>query len=241
MDLIGKTLLITGAARRLGKSFAIGMAKKGANIIIHYSQSAAEALQTQQEVLEIGQKAWLLQADLNDPQQCETLMHRAFELATPDILVNSAAIFENQDFFTTTLEDWQRHLQINLTAPFLLSQQFAKRLPPENKGRIINILDWRAFRPGKDHFAYTISKASLTALTKAIAVSAAPRIIANGLALGAILPPSDGGISDDILKNVPSGRWAEESEVLEALLFLISGPEYITGEILHVDGGRHLV
>ena len=105
----------------------------------------------------------------------------------------------------------------------------------------MNILDWRALRPGKDHFPYTISKAALSAMTQSLAVALAPGIIVNGLAFGAILPPSDGGETEDILNDVPVMRWAHLEEVGEALLFLLDGPEYITGEIVHLDGGRHLI
>ena len=96
-------------------------------------------------------------------------------------------------------------------------------------------------RPGADHFPYTISKAALAAMTKSLAVALAPKIVVNGLALGAILPPSERKATPDIIRNVPAGRWAEEHEVEQALIFALTCPAYITGEIIHVDGGRHLV
>jgi NAD(P)-dependent dehydrogenase (short-subunit alcohol dehydrogenase family) len=139
----------------------------------------------------------------------------------------------------TTLEDWQRNIAINLTAPFLLSKAFARQA--KDGGRIVNILDWRALRPGADHFPYTISKASLAAMTRSLAVALAPDLPVNGLALGAILPPADGAANAEILKNVPMKRWAQEDEIEQALIFLLTCPAYITGEIIHVDGGRQLV
>ncbi len=121
----------------------------------------------------------------------------------------------------------------------MLSQAFAKHV---NKGRIVNILDWRATRPGADHFPYTVTKSALAAMTKSLAVALAPHITVNGLALGAILPPSNQvSASEKIIEAVPAQRWSEAGEVEEALLFLLSGSAYITGEIIHVDGGRHLV
>lgn len=132
-------------------------------------------------------------------------------------------------------------MRINLTAPFLLSQCFAEAIPAQTEGRIVNILDWRVLRPGADHFPYTISKAGLAALTRSLAIALAPNIIVNGLALGAILPPKDGGLTDDLLEDVPVKRWADLEEVNESLLFLLDGPRYITGEIIHLDGGRHLI
>ena len=139
------------------------------------------------------------------------------------------------------MADWERHMAINLAAPFLLSKAFAAQVPSNGEGRIVNIVDWRALRPGADHFPYTISKAALTSLTYAMAAALAPNITVNGLALGAILPPSEQPASPDILKFVPAARWGELPEVEAALIFLLSGPAYITGEILHVDGGRHLI
>jgi len=137
--------------------------------------------------------------------------------------------------------DWENHLAINLTAPFLLCQAFAKNHPTGETARIINILDWRALRPGTDHFPYTISKSGLYAMTKSLAAALAPEITVNGIAFGAILPPSDGGDVSEVLDYVPADRWAELDEVHKTVLFLLTGPEYITGEVIHLDGGRHLV
>jgi len=103
------------------------------------------------------------------------------------------------------------------------------------------LLDWRAMRPGSDHLPYTVSKSALAALTRSLAAALAPQITVNGLALGAILPPGNGEVHRDILNYVPAGRWASLEEVGQTLIFLLDGPAYITGEIIHVDGGRHLV
>lgn len=240
-SLNGKTILITGAAKRVGRIFALACARAGADIIIHHGNSADEALQVKDEIESLGRQAWILASDLGKPAEVPRLISQANEFSPLYALVNSAAIFESLSFSETTYEDWERHIAINLTAPFLLSQAFAKQVPENGLGRIVNILDWRALRPAADHFPYTISKAALAALTQSMAVALAPRITVNGLALGAILPPSDGAAQDNIIKNVPAGRWSEAKEVEDALLFLLTGPAYITGEIIHVDGGRHLV
>lgn len=237
--LNGKTILVTGAAKRVGKIFALACARAGADVVIHHGHSDEEAEEARQEIIGMGHKAWVFQADLNDSSQVGGLVARINESTPLHGLVNSAAIFESLTLENTSGEDWEKHLAINLTAPFLLSQAFAKQAP--DGARIVNILDWRALRPGADHFPYTISKAALAAMTKSLAVALAPRIIVNGLALGAILPPSDGNAKPDIIKNVPARRWAETHEVEQALLFLLTCPEYMTGEIIHLDGGRHLV
>ena len=240
LPLLNKTVLITGGARRVGRLFALGCAQAGADIIIHHGHSAEEAASTKGEIEAIGRSAWSLQADFNQPEDAAKLISQANKLAPLDALVNSAAIFEARTLEDTALEDWERHMRINLTTPFLLSQAFAAQLAEEAEGRIVNILDWRALRPGADHFPYTISKAALAAMTRSLAAALAPRITVNGLALGAVLPPADGG-GNDVIENVPAGRWSEAEEIQQALVFLLGGPAYVTGEIIHVDGGRHLV
>ena len=240
--LNGKTILITGAAKRIGRLFALTCAHAGADIIIHHGHSQDEALQVQDEIESLGQRAWILASDFGQPAEVTRLISQANEFSPLYALVNNAAIFEHLSFNETTYEEWERHVAINLTAPFLLSQAFAKQIPENEQGRIINILDWRALRPAADHFPYTISKAALAAMTQSLAVALAPRITVNGLALGAILPPADNpSAGENILVNVPAKRWGEAGEVEDALLFLLTGPAYITGEIIHVDGGRHLV
>lgn len=214
-------------------------ARAGADVVIHHGHSEAEADAVRADILALGRQAWIVQADLGDPFQAENLIPLINESTPLHALINSAAIFEPLSLESTSFHDWQRHLQINLTTPFLLCQAFAKQAP--EGGRIVNILDWRALRPGADHFPYTISKAALASMTKSLAVALAPGIIVNGLALGAILPPSGGTAKPDIIKNVPARRWAEEDEVGQALLFVLTCPAYITGEIIHLDGGRHLV
>ncbi len=242
MSLENKNILITGAAKRIGRALALILAQHGANIIIHYNRSMAEAFEVQKEIESLGRRAYLIQADLNNPDHILELMKKVNAIGTLFGLINNASIFEPITFTTTTLDAWQRHFMINLTAPFLLSKLFAEQLETNQEGRIVNILDWRAFRPGKNHFPYTISKSALAALTYSLALELAPNITVNGLALGAILPPMNQGKNiDEIISPVPAKRWGTLNEVGDALVFLLDGPTYITGEIIHVDGGRHLV
>ena len=237
--MAGSVILVTGGARRVGRIFALACARAGADVVIHHGHSEQEAQAARQEIEGLGRRAWVIEADLSDPAQAANLIPLLNEFTSLHGLVNSAAIFESLSLETTDLDAWQKHLQINLTTPFLLSQSFAKQAP--EGARIVNILDWRALRPGADHFPYTVSKAALAAMTRSLAVALAPKIVVNGLALGAILPPSDGKAKADLLKNVPAGRWADSEEVEQALIFALTCPAYITGEIIHVDGGRHLV
>lgn len=242
MELEGSYVLITGSARRLGREMALAVARAGGHVIIHHGHSPQDALSLKAEIEALGRKGYIIQADFSSIAGVEQLIEQAFDIAEIRVLVNNAAIFQDLTWQETSLEHWQNHFQINLTAPFLLSQAFTVHLPPDSQGRIVNILDWRALRPQGDHFPYTITKAALAAMTRSLAVSLAPRITVNGLALGAILPPSSGEAKEDhILQHVPAQRWADIKELNQALLFLLTGPAYITGEIIHVDGGRHLI
>jgi NAD(P)-dependent dehydrogenase (short-subunit alcohol dehydrogenase family) len=239
--LEGKTILVTGAARRVGRILVLACGRAGADVIIHHGHSAEEASDVQKEIASFGRRSWVLSSDLSNSDEVSSLIFKANEISPLYGLVNSAAIFESLSLEGTTLKDWERHMAINLTAPFLLSQAFAMGLPEGAEGRIVNILDWRALRPGADHFPYTVSKAALAAMTRSMAVALAPHIMVNGLALGAVLPPSDRPVNENIIKDVPAKRWSKPEEVGEALIFLLAGPAYITGEIIHVDGGRHLI
>jgi NAD(P)-dependent dehydrogenase (short-subunit alcohol dehydrogenase family) len=241
MSLKGKLILITGAARRVGRELALSVAHAGADVIIHYNSSQAEAKSLSDEITNLGRQAFLIQADLKFPSELDTLIHKATQHGPLYALVNNASIFESLTWQNTTLDAWNDHLMVNLTAPFMLSQAFARSLPADQTGRIVNLLDWRATHPRADHLPYSISKAALAALTRSLAIALAPNITVNGLALGAVLPPATGDPPANILKRVPAGRWAELSEVSQALIFLLDGPTFVTGEIIHIDGGRHLV
>jgi NAD(P)-dependent dehydrogenase (short-subunit alcohol dehydrogenase family) len=223
----------------VGRALAEALARAGADVAVHYGGSGDQAEEVVKEIRGLGRRSTAIRADLADPGQAASLLDRAeAELGPIDWLVNSAAIFEALDLAATTVDAWDRHMAINLRAPFLLSQAFA-RARAGQAGAVVNILDWRALRPAADHFPYTIAKAGLAAMTRSLAVALAPAIRVNGLALGAILPPSDG--RPPRLNDVPAGRWARLEEVGQALVFLLDGPDYITGSIVHLDGGRHLV
>lgn len=240
--LRGKTILITGGARRIGLSLALAAANEGAGVVLHFNKSKADAERAGDEIQNLGVPFHLLQANLQDLEQSRRAISRAINMAGPLYgLVNNASIFEPVSFDSTTLDHWMENIAIHMTVPFLLCQDFAAALPADHTGRIINMLDWRALRPASDHFPYSVSKAGLAALTRSTAVALAPRISVNALALGAILPPEGEAMSETMIRNVPAKKWGSVTDVQEAFIFLMTGPAYITGEILHVDGGRHLI
>jgi len=243
MDLRERVVLVTGGAKRIGRATVLALADRGAKVVIHYSRSADEAEATLREVEKRGGEAMLLQADLMDEAAVGGIIAAAAErLGRVDVLINNAAIFEAGGFLDTTSENWDRHFAVNLKAPFLLSQDFARQVPDEGEGKIVFVTDWRGLRPGVGHFAYTLTKAALVAMTKSVARVAAPRITANAVALGAILPPegADAGHFDRKRATIPLKRTGETSDVVATILFLLEGGDFITGETIVVDGGEHL-
>lgn len=220
---------------------ALALARSGANVIIHFNNSFSDAENLANQIKDTGREVWLLQADISKVKGLELLCEDAFAIAQVSALINNASIFHPGSFLETSLASWQNHLQVNLTAPFLLSQAFARNLGNDSVGSIINLVDWRALRPGKDHFAYTISKAALVAMTQSLALSLAPNISVNAIALGAILPPENEQIDTKLMENVPLKRWAELSELHSLLIYLLKRPLSLTGQVIHLDGGRHLV
>lgn len=240
-SLSGQTVLITGAARRLGRSMSLAAAAAGANVVIHYNHSKQEAEELAAQIQQLGSTAYLVCSDLSTAKGVLDLCKQAFSMATVTALVNNASIFRPDPFIDTTLLSWQEHLQVNLTTPYLISQYFALNYQSDSIGKIINMLDWRALRPGKDHFAYTITKSALAAMTQSMALTLAPRIVVNAIALGALLPPENEVPDPSILDKVPMKRWAKLNELDSLLIYLLSGPVSLTGQIIHLDGGRNLI
>jgi NAD(P)-dependent dehydrogenase (short-subunit alcohol dehydrogenase family) len=241
--LTGRVALVTGGAKRIGRELVLALAAQGARVVIHYDSSAEEARAAVDATDGLGAGAALVRGDLADPELAAGLVAEASVPFGPlDILVNNAAIFGQGSVLETSLQDWDRHHAINLRAPFLLSQAFARALPSDQLGDIINLNDYRALRPGSDHFAYTNSKVGLHGLTRSLALALAPRIRVNELALGAVLPPE--GTGEDYLHvlkgDIPTARFSKPTEVAAAMLSLLTNPS-LTGQTICVDGGRHLV
>ncbi|MFQ5586770.1 MAG: SDR family NAD(P)-dependent oxidoreductase [Thermodesulfobacteriota bacterium] len=243
MDLKDKVVLITGGAKRLGRAMGIALAQRGARVVIHYSRSGEAAEDTLKEVKQQGGDGILIQADLMDEAAVGGIIKKASDhYGRLDILINNAAIFEAGGFADTTSENWDRHFAINLKAPFLLSQGFARQIPEDGHGKIIFISDWRGFRPGIGHFAYTLTKSTLITMTKSVARVVAPRITVNSLALGAILPPegADEGFFSSKIEAIPLRRIGSPEDVVATIQFILEGSDFITGETILVDGGEHL-
>lgn len=237
--LKGETALVTGAARRLGRAIALALADEGCNVVVHCRSSTADAGGVREEIERRGAKAWVLTADLSDQQQTDALVERAIDSAgSIDLLVNNASIFHRGGLDEMDLGDVLHHFQVNAWAPLSLSREF-KRL--SGRGKIVNIVDTRVDGYDLSHAAYILSKHALRLVTEMTALAYAPRITVNAVAPGLILPPP--GKSDEWLDHaagtVPLRRRGSERDVAEAVLYLLKS-EFVTGEVIHVDGGRHL-
>ena len=188
MELHGKTAVVTGGAIRVGRAIALALAEAGCNVFIHYGRSAQPAQQTQAEAAAFGIIAHIYSADLADADATQSIIPAAqAQFGQVDILINNAAIFPDEDSFTSTdLALWDKLMTVNLRAPFLLSRAFAAQIPANGQGKIVNINDGRIRRPAPDHFVYRFSKGGLWQMTEMLAQELAPRITVNQVALGAI-------------------------------------------------------
>jgi len=229
--------LVTGAAHRLGKVFALTLARHGFDILLHYHRSLDAALQTQAEILTVGRRVILAPADLTDPVQISSLLSKVESLS---VLVNSAAFMPIGNTENLSIENWDASLDLNLRAPFLLAQACARKMT--EGGLIVNITDVGAQKTWSRYPSYSVSKAALESLTKILARSLAPKIRVNAIAPGFVLQ-SDIVTAEEwerLIKRVPLKRPARREEIASALEFLLNN-EYITGQTIVVDGGYSLV
>jgi glucose 1-dehydrogenase len=244
MDLQGKVAVVTGGAVRVGRTLTLALAEAGCHIFIHYGRSAKPAEETAAAAEKFGVKTAVFSADLADLSATQQIIPQAVTtLGQVDILINSAAIFPEEDsFYDTDPALWQQLFAINLRAPFLLSQAFAQHLPTGRPGRIININDARLNRPLPDHFVYRLTKGGLAQMTEMLAHELAPHITVNAVALGAILPPP--GTDDSYLQQIadnriPLRRPGNAHIVAQNVLHLLQ-QDFLTGVTIPIDGGEFL-
>jgi pteridine reductase len=241
-ELEGMVALVTGGAVRIGRALALALAGHGAAVAVHYGNSATAAAETVSAIRDLGGSAEAFQADLRDISRAELLIAQAVErLGRVDILVNSAAVFETVEFLDTTEPIWDEQFTVNLKAPFFLCRAFARQAGSERTGQIVNIADWRAIRPDPQSIAYSLTKAGIVAMTKGLAMALAPDIRVNAIAPGAILPPPgrDEAYLEEIGRRTPLQRHGSTKELAKALLYLVTA-EFVTGQVIFVDGGEHL-
>jgi pteridine reductase len=234
-----KAALITGAARRLGKTVALALAKKGYDIALHCNRSEAEAVLTAKSIRREGAACEVFVCDLADPSGFDGLIPSVRQCFPGcRLLVNNASVFEKASFAETSPERFDRMMQIHLKTPFFLTQSFASQF---RKGHVVNLCDAKITSAFISHFAYSLSKKALLEFTGMAAKALGPAIRVNAVAPGMILPSrelSEAGLNRLSLK-VPLQRKGKAEDVASALLFLEEN-EYITGECIFVDGGEHL-
>ena len=233
--------LVTGSAHRLGKAFALSLARMGYSIALHHRGSVTEAEQTVKEIRSLGVDCLPLRADLSMPEKIDFLFSMVDEFHAPlKIVVNSAAIMPVGNPRDLELHDWESALDLNLRAPFLIAQQAAKRMT--EGGLIVNITDIGAQKAWSRYPSYTVSKAGLESLTKMLARSLAPEIRVNAIAPGLVLPSDvvTPAQWQKLVERLPLKRAATLDEITSALEFLIKN-EYITGQTIVVDGCYSLI
>ncbi len=229
--------LVTGSAHRLGKSFALTLARLGYDIVLHYHSADNAALQTKLEIESLKRNVTLAQADLTDPNQIYSLLSNIQSL---DVLVNSAAFMPHGNVDSLSIENWDTALDLNLRAPFLLAQEASKKMTEGSS--IINISDMGSQKAWSRYPSYTVSKAALESLTKILARALAPKIRVNAIAPGFVLQ-SDIVPAEEwerLIGRVPLKRPARTEEITSALEFLLKN-EYVTGQTIVVDGGYSLI
>ncbi|MSV35918.1 MAG: SDR family oxidoreductase [Bryobacterales bacterium] len=232
--LDGRVILVTGAAKRIGRSIALRLAKEGARVAIHYSESAKEALAT---AAECG-NAPVFRADLSQVSEIERLFFEVEQhFGRIDGLVNNAARFTRIDPLEVTEADWDYVHDINLKGTFFCCQQAALRMMAGEGGRIVNLSSLGGLRPWAQHAHYCASKAGVIMLTRALAVAFAPKVTVNSVAPGVI--PFDGHDEriERLIAATPAKRAGTGDEIADAVLYFLTASNFVTGQVLAVDGG----
>jgi NAD(P)-dependent dehydrogenase (short-subunit alcohol dehydrogenase family) len=239
---VPRVALVTGAGRRIGRALALALAEDGFAVAVHHHASREAADAAVAAIRESGGKAVALAADLADEAAVAGLLARAAAALGPvGVLVNSASVFADDTVATATRDSWEAHLAVNLRAPFVLIQEFARLLPCDAGGVVVNLLDERVWCLTPYFVSYTLTKSALWTLTQTMALALAPRIRVNGIGPGPTLPsprqtPEQFARQCDIL---PLQRGTSPEEIAAALRFILHAPA-LTGQMLALDGGQHL-
>ncbi len=236
-DTIPRVALVTGAARRIGRVVAEDLAAAGFRVAVHYSTSEIDA---QGVATRIGGLAF--RADLGCENQTAGLIERVeAEFGPVGVLINNASLFERDEVLDATRQSWDRHIETNLRAPFVLTQDLARRLPAGAEGVVINLLDQRVWNLTPHFISYTLSKAGLWTLTQTLALALAPRVRVAGIGPGPTLASSrqDPAHFTAQCAATPLGRGADPAEIARAVHFILSAPSF-TGQMIALDGGQHL-
>ncbi len=235
--------LVTGAGKRIGRALALAAADAGYAVAVHHRGSADDARETVGAIEAAGGRAATVRAELDDAEALEPLVRDAGAAVGPlTLLVNNASVFHPDEAGGFTREDWTRHLEPNLYAPIKLAQAFAAQLPAGADGLVVNLLDQRVLKPSPPFFTYGLSKAALWWATRTLAQALAPRVRVNGIGPGPTLPSihQTQAEFDAEADATLLGRRADPEQIAAALRYLIDAPS-VTGQMIAVDGGQHLL
>jgi NAD(P)-dependent dehydrogenase (short-subunit alcohol dehydrogenase family) len=238
-----RTVLVTGAAKRLGRAIALDLARDGWDVAIHYNSSEKDAQGAADDVRKLGRRATIVKADLGREEEVAAILTRAAQDLGPLTgLINSASLFENDDWQSATRESWDAHMNVNLRAPFVLSQAFARQLPDGANGAIVNLLDQRVLSPAPDFLTYGVSRAGLHWLTITLAQALAPRIRVNAVAPGPTLKAAAQSPEHfaQERKSTILGHGSDPQDICDAVRYLLSA-RAVTGQTVAVDAGQHLI
>ena len=242
MNLKGKTALVTGAAKRVGREIAFGLARRGTNIVVHYNTSVTDARRAVAEIKKHGVDAVAVKADQTNARQVKTAVAQALRhFGSVDVLVASAAVYKRTPFDTLTEDDWDLHVDANLKGPFLFALEIGHHMQRRKiAGKMILFADWAAIRPYADYLPYCVSKAGVICLTKSLAKALGPKVQVNAIAPGPILLPPDmtDAETQAVIDATVVKRVGSPQDIVNSVLFLIEGSDFITGHTLVVDGGR---
>jgi NAD(P)-dependent dehydrogenase (short-subunit alcohol dehydrogenase family) len=250
ISLQNEVVVITGGAVRLGRAMALECARAGASVAITYRRSEAEAQETLSQMQKItpdpGRATFVaIRAEVTQSTMAETLAQQVQStLGTPTALINSAAIFRRTPFEVMNEQDFDDHIAANLKGPYLLCKRFGDIFLQNGRGHIINFADIYGLRPLKNYVPYCLSKAGVVMLTEALALALAPTVRVNCICPGTVMMPSEVQGEDDeleqLLPKIPLQRLGTPEEIALSVVFLLGGPQFITGAILPVDGAQRL-
>ncbi len=243
MDIEGKVALVTGGAKRVGRSIALALAERGAEVVVHYRGSEREAQTLLARIKGAGGKPVAVRGDVSVAADVDRIVETAMQaFGRIEILVNNAAIFYRTPFEQLTEEDWDRFLDVNLKGPFLLCRKIGAIMFRQGRGKIVNLADIAGEKVWAEYLPYSVSKAGLIALTRGLAKALAPHVQVNAVAPGTVLLP-DGTTPHEeeaAIRRVPLKRLGSPEDIARAVVYLVEN-DFITGEILRVDGGQHLI
>jgi len=239
MDIQDADVLVTGSAVRVGREIALTLADEGANVAVHYRTSDEAADETADDVREHGGEATTVRSDLSTVEGARAAVDGTVDgLGGIDVLVNSASVFGETPVEDVTEDDWETNMNVNLRAPFFASQRAAEH----GAEKVVNIGGVAAKRPFPSFVPYSVSKAGIVSLTKALAKALAPETTVNAVSPGTVLSPPDRPDEEErrIAEDTPVGRIGEPGDIADTVAFVVESSEFLNGAVIDVDGGRSL-